>query len=263
LTAGASGLAVTAGAVVVPNAATSAEPEDRPGRWSVIVSPYIWAASLKGDASLAGFDTAVDVPFSDIVEHLDLALMGNVELTDGRFGVYVDGQHVNTSQHEQVLGQDVGLKAKTTSVSVGAFLRLYDVDLGGSTVFGQPRRFGIEPTAGVRWTRLEADVQALGQAVDKSADWSDPFVGVRLAADLSARWNLAAEGDLGGFDGSNHSVNAQAYLGYRTPMLGRPSLVRVGYRYLSLDYETTDFTGGRFRWDVVQQGPALGVSIRF
>lgn len=254
---------IIVGAIAVPNVATSAEPDNRRGRWSVIVSPYIWTASLKGDAALAGLDAAVDIPFSDIVEHLDLALMGNVELTDGRFGVYVDGQHVSTSQHEQVLGQDLGLKAKTTSVAAGAFLRLYEVDLGGATTFGQPRRLGIEPTAGVRWTRLEADVQALGQAVDKSADWSDPFVGVRLAADLSARWNLAAEGDLGGFDGANHSVNAQVYLGYRTRMLGRPSLLRFGYRYLSLDYETTDFTGGRFRWDVTQQGPALGASIRF
>jgi len=257
------GWAIAIGVVSAPHSAKAAESLDLPARWHVIVSPYVWTASLKGDASLAGLNTEVDVPFSDIVNHLDLALMGNVELTNGVFGVYVDGQHVSTSQDEQVLGQNVGLKVKTTSVSAGVFLRLYEVELHGQTVSGAPRRFAIEPTAGVRWTKLQADVRALGQDVGKSADWSDPFIGVRLTSDLSARWNLAAEADLGGFDGANHSINAQAYLGYRTRMLGRPALLRAGYRYLSLDYETTDFTGGRFRWDVKQQGPALGASIRF
>lgn len=254
----------TAAAVLAfaPLSAQAGETAGSPTPWSIIVTPYIWTASLKGDAALAGQTSGVSVPFSDIVEHLDFALMGDVELTNGRFGAYVDGQHVSTSQVEQVLGQDVGLKAKTTSVSAGLFLRLYEADLGGETVEGAPRRFAIEPTVGVRWTRLRADVQALGLEAGKSADWSDPFLGVRATYDLSSRWTLRAEADLGGFASADHSVNAQAFIGYRTRMFGRPTMMRAGYRYLSLEYETRDFTGGRFRWDVKQQGPALGVSIR-
>jgi hypothetical protein len=33
--------------------------------WHVIVSPYVWGASLNGKASIAGFNTDVDVPFLD------------------------------------------------------------------------------------------------------------------------------------------------------------------------------------------------------
>ncbi|MUO82289.1 hypothetical protein GOZ78_22150 [Agrobacterium vitis] len=232
--------------------------------WSVIVSPYVWAASLHGNASLAGLDSNVDIPFSDIFKHLDLAAMGNVEVTNGLFGFYVDGQYVQTSQDEDLADFEVGLKIRTTILAVGAYYRVYDLALGGDTVFGEPRHFTVEPTVGVRWTKLEADADAGFISANKSAAWLDPFVGVRLSADLSERWNLAGEADIGGFDiGSKLAINAQAYLGYRTYMFNHPTILRVGYRVLSQDYETEDFTGNQFRWDVTQHGPVLGFSMRF
>lgn len=238
----------------------------RPEReWVVIVSPYAWAASLKGDASLAGFDTDVDVPFSDVFDHLDFVLMGNIEVTNGQWGIYVDAQHVRTSQDEELLSNEIGLKIQTTSISAGAFFKAYEVELGGETVFARPRTLSIEPTAGIRWTKLEADVSVLGLNASKRADWTDPFIGLRMNADLTERWNLFAEADIGGFGvGSRLSVNAQAYLGYRTMMLGRPTILRAGYRALYQDYENDDFTGvNKFRWDVTQHGPVVGLSMRF
>ncbi|KWV50698.1 hypothetical protein AS026_07980 [Rhizobium altiplani] len=233
--------------------------------WAVIVSPYVWAASLKGNASLAGFDTDVDVPFSEIFDHLDLALMGNVEVTNGKWGVYFDGQHVQTSQDERVFAHEIGIDIKTTTLAAGAFFKAYEVELGGQTVFGKPRTISFEPTVGVRWTELEADVSAFGVSSTKSSDWADPFIGLRMNADLTDRWNLFAEADVGGFDvGSKVSVNAQAYLGYRMEMLGKPTILRAGYRLLYQDYENDDFTGAnKFRWDVSQHGPVVGFSMRF
>lgn len=238
------------------------EPEPE---WAVIVSPYVWAASLKGNASLAGFDTDVDVPFSEIFDHLDLALMGNVEVTNGKWGVYFDGQHVQTSQDERVFAHEIGIDIKTTTLAAGAFFKAYEVELGGQTVFGKPRTISFEPTVGVRWTELKADVSAFGVSSTKSSDWADPFIGLRMNADLTDRWNLFAEADVGGFDvGSKVSVNAQAYLGYRMEMLGKPTILRAGYRLLYQDYENDDFTGAnKFRWDVSQHGPVVGFSMRF
>jgi hypothetical protein len=53
--------------------------------WAVIVSPYAWAAFLKGNGSLSGFDTDVDVSFSNILDHLEFALMSNVKVTNGKW----------------------------------------------------------------------------------------------------------------------------------------------------------------------------------
>jgi hypothetical protein len=233
--------------------------------WTVVVSPYAWAASLKGKGSLAGFDTDVDIPFSEIFSHLDLVAMGNVEITNDRWGVYFDGQYVKTSQQEHAFDNEIGLGIKTMTLSVGAFFVAYETELGGDTVFGKPRTLTIEPTAGVRWTQLKADVSALGVRVKKSADWTDPFVGVRVNADLTDRWNLFSEIDVGGFDiGSKLSVNAQTYLGYRTSMFGHQTIMRAGYRVLYQDYEDDDFTGAnKFRWDVTQHGPVIGFSMLF
>jgi hypothetical protein len=233
--------------------------------WAVIVSPYVWAASLKGNASLAGFDTDVDVPFSEIFDHFDLALMGNVEVTNGKWGVYFDGQHVQTSQDERVFAHEIGIDIKTTTLAAGAFFKAYEIELGGQTVFGKPRTISFEPTVGVRWTELKADGSAFGVSSTKSSDWADPFIGLRMNADLTDRWNLFAEADAGGFDvGSKVSVNAQAYLGYRMEMLGKPTILRAGYRLLYQDYENDDFTGAnKFRWDVSQHGPVVGFSMRF
>ncbi len=188
--------------------------------------------------------------------------MANVEVTNGLFGFYLDGQYVKTSQEEHLDEQEIGLEIRTTIVAAGAYYRAYDLPLGGDTIFGQPRRFTIEPTVGLRWTKLEAEVRAA--SVKRSADWLDPFVGARLSGDLSERWNLSGEADIGGFGaGSELSVNAQAYLGYRTYMFSHPTIVRIGYRVLWQDYETDDFTGNTFRWDVTQHGPVLGFSMRF
>jgi len=232
--------------------------------WRVIVSPYVWAASLKGDATLAGRTTDVDVPVSDVLGHLDFAVMGNVEVTNGQWGVYFDGQHVLTSQDEEVFHHQLGLDIQTTILSAGAFYKVYEEQLGGVTVFGQPRRFSVEPTVGVRWTRLKATVDAGFLKTTKRADWTDPFVGLRLNADLNDRWTVNAEADVGGFGtGSKLSVNAQAYLGYRTHMGNLPTILRVGYRVLSQDYEGDDFTGNKFNWNVTQHGPVVGLSIRF
>ncbi|UJW76829.1 hypothetical protein IM739_10645 [Rhizobium sp. SL42] len=231
----------------------------------MIVSPYVWALSLDGDASLAGFDTHVDVPFSETLKHLDLAIMGNVEVTNGRFGFYFDGQYAETSQEEELLSNELAIGITTTTLAVGAFYRAYELDLGGRTVFNAPRVLAIEPTVGLRWTKLEASVQALGLTTTKQANWTDPFVGVRLNADLDERWNVWTEADIGGFDiGSKIAYSAQAFLGYRTYVLDHPTVLRLGYRVTSQDFETDDFTGSnKFKWDVTQHGPLIGFSMQF
>jgi hypothetical protein len=231
--------------------------------WTVVVSPYVWAAGLDGDVALGGIEGQVDLSFGDVLETLDLAVMGNVEVSNGRWGGFVDLLYVRSSDDEAAFGAQVDLTATTRSVAAGLFYRIHDRALGGQTVFGQPRRLAIEPVIGVRWTRLEAGASALGLGGDASAEWTDPFVGLRLRWDLDRYWTLDAEVDSGGLGRGSRSVNAQAYLGYRTQFGDRPVILRAGYRSLSQDFETRDFTGNRFRWDVRQSGPVIGLSFVF
>lgn len=226
--------------------------------WTVIVSPYVWAASLSGDVGLAGIGGTVHLPFSDIFENLDMVAMGNVEVVKGRVGGWVDGQYVKTSQQEQLLGMPVDVSVRTTRGSTGLFYKALVVDAD------QGRTLSLEPAVGVRWTNLSVAASAPIAATRQSVDWAEPFVGGRINADLTRRWNLFVEADWGIGGGSTSSANAQAYLGYRARIGGRPAIFRLGYRYITQTYRTPDFTGlGDFVWDMEQQGPAAGVSIVF
>ncbi|WP_439272364.1 hypothetical protein [Pseudochrobactrum sp. HB0163] len=232
--------------------------------WKIIVSPYVWGASLHGRAELGGYRTDVNVPFSEIFDNLDMAVMGNIELARGPLGFYVDAQYVSTSQDENLRAHEIALKMKTTMVAGGMFYRIYEKELGGLTIYNEPQRFAIEPTLGVRWTRLKADLASEGYHISRKTSWTDPFFGVRVRADLNERWNLSAEADIGGFSaGTKMSYNAQGYLGYRTFLFDRPTMLRFGYRALSQDFKESDFMGHPLKWDVVQHGPVIGLSMRF
>lgn len=234
------------------------------GEWSVKVTPYVWAASLDGKMDLAGFHTPVDVPFSDIFDHLDLAVLGEVEVSRGRWGLVVDGQYVRTSQEEELLAQRLELGVTNAWATAGVFYRIYDSPQGGETVTGEPRKFTIEPMAGVRWTKLKANIEALGRSVSKESDWTEPFVGVRSSLDLTDRWTLLGQAAVGGFGVDNkRSVDGQLLVGYRLKLLGQPSMIRAGYRVLDQRYATGDFTGQTFRWNVTQQGPIVGLGLTF
>ncbi|MBO9709023.1 MAG: hypothetical protein J7521_12505 [Caulobacter sp.] len=250
-------------AIVVFLASPALAQSDTSDRWRVIVSPYAWAASLDGDLTLAGLHTNVDVPFSEIFDHLDFVAMGEVEVAKGRWGVIVDGQHVKTSQDEKVLANRVDLGIETTNVDVAAYYRVYERELGGATRMGGPRHFAIEPYAGARWTRLTADVSALGLQTRKTSEWTDIIVGARSDYDLTDRWNLSGAVDLGSNGQNGSSINARAMIGYGGRFLGRPTQWKAGYRLLWQKHRADDFTGGVFRWDVTRQGPVAGFSMHF
>jgi len=232
-------------------------------QWRVIFSPYVWGASLTGTAGLVGLTTDVDVPFKEILSNLDMSVMGNIEITNGTYGFYIDGQYTKTSQDEDVFNERLGLDITSTTLSGGVFYRLYEQQLEGTTLYGRQRVFAIEPTAGVRWTELKAKVNIGPYSAQRKADWTDPFIGARFLYDVSERWNIAAEADIGGFGaGTKLSANGQIYLGYRTLVFDRPTIWRVGYRALYQDYRDDD-TREKFRYDVTQHGPVLGVSVQF
>ena len=258
-TVSASLVAATACLIAAPNA-HAAEADD----WSVTISPYVWAASLNGKASLAGFTTRVDVPFSDTFDHLDFAVFGDAEIRKGRWGVFLDGQYVKTSQEENLRAQSLDLGVTTSRVQGALFYRIYDSPQGGDTATGSPRSFTIDPLVGLRWTKLKADIEVLGLQASRKADWTEPYVGVKSSWDVSERWNLSGEADVGGFgvDGKK-SGNAQVFVGYRTYLLQQPSMLKIGYRTFYQRYSADDFTGQRFRWSVTQQGPVVGLSMTF
>ncbi|WP_183652989.1 hypothetical protein [Brucella daejeonensis] len=232
-------------------------------RWRVIFSPYVWGASLNGSAGLFGHSTDVDVPFRDIFDNLDMSFMGEAEITNGTMGFYINGQYVKTSQGENIRDNELDLEMTTTSLAAGAYYRIYEQALQGTTLFGEQRVFAIEPTVGVRWTKMKAELEVDAFSGSREVEWTDPFVGTRIHYDINDRWNIFAEADIGGFGaGTRLSANGQIYLGYRTLVFDIPTTLRFGYRALYQDYRDDD-GAGKFKYDVTQHGPVIGMSVTF
>lgn len=256
-------LSASAGATASAADMTGQPPIQDQQRWRVIFSPYVWGASLNGSAGLFGRTTDVNVPFREILDNLDMSFMGNIEVTNGTFGAYFDGQYTRTSQNEDIRSHELDLDITSTTLTGGVFYRLYEHPLEGTTLFGNQRVFAIEPTVGVRWTRLEAGLNVGPFSRTEKVEWTDPFVGTRILYDINDRWNLAGEADIGGFGaGTKLSANGQIYLGYRTHVFNMPTIFRVGYRALYQDYRN-DEVRSRFKWDVTQHGPVVGFSVVF
>jgi len=260
LTLAAAGASHAADIIAPPPVETELQDQQR---WRVIFSPYVWGASLNGSAGLFGLRTDVDVPFRDIFDNLDVSFMGNVEVTNGTYGFYFDGQYTKTSQGADVLSEQLDMDITSTTLSGGAYYRLYEQPLDGTTLFGGQRVFAIEPTVGVRWTELKAQLNVGPFSTSRKAEWTDPFVGTRIFYDINDRWNIFAEADIGGFGaGTKLSANGQIYLGYRTLVFDVPTTWRIGYRALYQDYRDND-GAEEFRYRVTQHGPVVGLSVQF
>lgn len=255
-------LLTVSGVAQAEEGASKADPDE----WLVLVSPFVWAPSMNGQVEMAGISTKADVGFKDVFSNLNKVFMGNVEVTNRTLGFYVDTVYAKTRQSERLFGQKLGLDITQATVAGGVFYRVYEQTLQGNTIFGEPRNFRIEPTAGLRWTKLSTrlTVDTVNFSTKKKTDWTDPFIGLRMQADLDERWTLSGEADTGGLDtSSKKTYNAQAYLGYRMFLFDHPTIVRAGYRVLGQEYTVNDFTGNKFKYDVTQRGPVLGLSMRF
>ncbi len=235
--------------VVEPTLFTAAEPSE----WAVRVALYGWAQSLDGDIAIAGNSAPVDVGFDDILDNLDIAVMGSVEIGRGRWSFVADMNYAEVSSGGTTAG---GIEVDAEQ----------DQFLGNFTVAYQAVtndcvRFDIYAGARVNSVRLSLDLDnpATPGTDFSGADrktWVDPIVGVRFQAELSDRIFFRAVGDIGGFGvSSDLTWQAMAGFGYRFTD-GCSGL--LGYRGIG-----TDYSDGGFAYDVTAHGPAIGLEFRF
>ncbi|HMR33989.1 MAG TPA: hypothetical protein PKA13_06065 [Geminicoccaceae bacterium] len=237
--------------------AASPPPSDR---WELSATAYFWAAALDGDGALRGRGFDVDVPFSDVWESLSVGFMGTAVARKGDWGFYVSPFFVRIGDDAEVGGAKFRYRNDTTFLGVGGTYRLLDWQ-NPDTSHGGPKRAQLEALAGGRVVDLRLELNGRHRLPDndESETWVDPVVGLHGRIELTDRWELLAEGDIGGFGvGSDISWSWLAAVGYRFEPLGHDTFLRAGYRMLHIDYED-----GGFEWDVTYKGPMVGLTMRF
>lgn len=252
-----------------PEASAAGSPE-----WAVQITPYLWAAGLKGDIS--PFKRAptlgVEKSFSDVLSDLNLGGFAHIWGRRDRFVVSGDVMYVDTTDGHasgplpafQIPGLGVPIPPGATvdaKVDTKQFIATLQ---GGYRVFTTPQ-FTLDALAGARVWRISNDVSvtashpAIGTRSASHGEkfsWIDPVVGARGFLSLTDNLSLQAQADIGGFGaGADFTWSALATANYTfTDSLS----ASLGYKALDVDYDQ----GGHV-YDTRLAGPVLGVTYRF
>jgi hypothetical protein len=211
--------------------------------WIVDVSAFIFGAGMDGTIGVAGHDADIDVSFGDIIEDLEMGAMGSVRVARNRWAFTTEVIYMGLGASAGAFGTDVD----QWNIEPSASFRVSD-------------RF--ETIVGARYTNLSTEIRGpFGRAVSGTVDWWDPIIGARLMLPIKdGAWTFNLRGDVGGFGvGSDFAWQLFPYLSWQ---FGERGSMQAGYRAVSMDYdEGSGLT--EFKYDVVTQGPQLGVTFRF
>ena len=250
----------------------SAPVVDASPTWALQVTPYMWAAGIKGDISpfRRAPTIGIEKSFSDVMDDLNFGGFVNVWARYDRFVLSGDVMYVDTSDSHgtgPLPGITIpGLGAIPPGVNVDA-----DVDtkqftatlMGGYRVIDTPE-FTLDALGGARFWHISNDVKltaSLGGVSgsvshDESFGWIDPLVGVRAFLPITEKLSVQAQADVGGFGaGADLTWSALATVNY---IVTDRLSVSAGYKVLDVDYSHDGHV-----FDTRLSGPVLGVTLRF
>jgi Protein of unknown function, DUF481 len=221
--------------------------------WTFAIAPYFWAAGMSGNIAQFGSPTIdVDTSFSDILKNLDFAAMAIAEARYDRYSIFSDVMYVKLSAGSAtprgILADSVDVTSQTFSGLIGAGYSVLKSDAGQLDIVGGMRVWSVDTDIGFQGGILD------GQSASDSATWVDGLVGVRGNYSLTPNVYLTGWGMVGA-GGADVDWDVAAALGYK--FNDRFSAV-AGYRALGVNYNNDGFI-----FDVVQQGPILGLVMHF
>lgn len=221
--------------------------------WTFSVAPYLWIAGLSGETAQFGLPTVhIDSSFSDILGNLDFAFMAAGEARYGRFSVIGDVIYTKLSADAETplgfLASDVDVTSESLSGLLGLGYAVLDGPNGHLDFVGGIKLWSVETTIS-----LSGGLLGSREASD-SATWVDGVVGLRGKYSFTPEIYLTGWGLVGG-GGANIDWDVALGIGY--DFNNRVSAI-AGYRALGVHYSDEDFL-----FDTVQQGPILGLAIRF
>jgi hypothetical protein len=232
--------------------------------WALQITPYMWAAGLKGDVSpfRRAPTIGVEKSFSDVFEDLNFGGFINVWGRYERFVFSGDLMYVDTTD-SKTFGPLPPLPVPIppgTVVNGNVDTKQFMATLqGGYRVYDTPN-VTLDALAGVRFWHISNDVtvSALGlsRTYGESFGWVDPVIGARGFVKITDKLSLQAQADIGGFGaGSDFSWSALATLNY---IVSDHVSLSTGYKVLDVNYDRDGYV-----YDTRLSGPVIGATWRF
>ena len=232
-----------------------AESEQGPWRWRA--TAYAWLPTLSGSTVL-DLGGSTEITTDKILDALDFAFMGHLEVRKGHWGGFTDYIHLDFREDMSFyplpnvrLDADMHLQGEALTLA-GTYTVIKDPGLE-ILLLGGLRYLSID---------LQADWQASGSlglidssgAASTGPDYWDAIIGVRGRVGIAqSKWFVPYYLDVGTGD-SDLTWQAAAGVGYGFDW----GEVAALYRHLSHDFEADALIR-----DLEFSGPAIGVSFAF
>ncbi len=220
--------------------------------WNYEATIYLFMPETKTSLDSPNGNIDATLSFSDALSKLDLAFMGALAASNGRWSLLTDYNYTKLSIDNDLSGPafsgvETSLKTQFLSGYVG--YRVYEdptlkLDLaGGFRWFNTETEFTLSPGA----------LPGTTSTVD--ASWTDPVIGLRARYAISDRWSGTAFLDYGGFRSGSETWQILLTADYA---INDRWMIRGGYRHISFDHEVN---GNDF--DFSQSGLLIGATYAF
>lgn len=165
--------------------------------WAFRIELYGWLTGLDGTTGVGPFVSNIDVPFSDIFDHLDMAAALQFEARNGRWGILADGFYSDLGGSGSTPGpiyDTVELEMKQFLGELAVAYRIYEWPTGSVDLYSGMRYNSLSmdfngtlEQAGIQTLSETASQRIVSGIVEKAASIVGPKVDAFKAGTAAAR----------------------------------------------------------------------------
>lgn len=233
-------------AVAAVASASAAQAAPRDEGWQFTLQPYLLAPAMDGSSGIAGLNVGVDVSRKDVISNLNIGFLGYVEAARGDWAIGVDTNYMNLDATPD--DQRISANISQTAVQPMVFYRISP---------------NFELMGGIRYNSIGIEFEFENPNIasrSRRKDWVDPIIGARVNLPIGGRNSFSFLGNIGGFGvGSDISLQVRPMLNFG---ISGSTTIDVGYQWVYMDYESGSGLN-RFAYDVMTEGPILGITFTF
>lgn len=233
--------------------------------WQFEITPYLFAAGLKGRAGVRGVTADVDMSFNDIWNNLDSAFMGLFTAQKGRWSYGLEAVYFKvTDEGSKSVTGPFGKVTVDGALKLTTSINVYQGSVGYQVV---GKKVAVDLIGAARYTQVKVDMNTTitttppitflpggATSASGSEDWTDLVVGVRALYPVSNSIGLLGYADVGA---GGSDLTYQLIAGVNWEFV-EDITAKVGYRVLDWDYKNDGTV-----WDMQASGMYLGVGFKF
>ena len=241
--------------------------------WEIRFMPYAWIPTLSAKSTINGVTGNVKLNPWDVIDNLDFAMMGRMEIWKNKWGFSFDGVYMNLGASKSFRGRrdsvvfNLDADVRLGMSDFGVMYRLFEKSFGKNN----QQKLTLEPYGGLRYGYLTQKahlnvnlpgVGSIGRSFGTKEEWVEPFVGGRLTWDLNEKIAFNVRSDAGGFGIGRASDLTWQVVGGMDYKFSKNIVLNAGYRYVDLDYSHGSGSD-EFGIHLKAYGPFIGLTIVF